>query len=108
MAILVVLGLLSAGLEGARDSVDVLHVGAASGHEEHHSFSGKASPDHPSSPDHPDTDGHSHYCHCGLHVPALFASAIAAPPKLQHVQRVTEPVLKALAHGPPPVPPPIA
>lgn len=100
---LVVLGLFLTGLEGVLDSVDVAHDGGASGlHEEHHSH-----PDDPSSPDHPDSDGHSHYCHCGLHVPPLFASASVTVLSLQDVSPVTTSAFYAMALGPPPLPPPI-
>lgn len=100
---LIVLGLLSTGLEGVFDAVDVAHDGSSTGlHEEHHSHSGD-----PSSPDDPDSIGHSHYCHCGLHVPPLFAMATVISTDLQHVQLVTERAFHALALGPPPLPPPI-
>ena len=104
ITVLVVLGLLSTGFEGALDSVDVAHDGGATGmHEEHHSHS-----DDPSSPDHPDSEEHSHYCHCGLHVPPLFASATLMTSNLQHVDPVASFTFHALALGPPPLPPPIA
>ena len=101
---LVVLGLLSAGLEGVRDSVDIVHDGdSAEMHEKHHSL-----PEGPASPDHTDPDGHSHYCHCGLHLPPLFAAATVTLARLQHANPVTVVELHALDLGPPPLPPPIA
>jgi len=104
ITVLVVLGLLTTGFEGALDSFEIAHSGGAAGlHEEHH-----AHPDAPSSPDHPDSENHSHYCHCGLHVPPLFASATVAIVELQHVDPVTISTFQALALGPPPLPPPIA
>ena len=100
---LVVLGLLSTGFEGVVDSVDVAHDGGASGlHEEHHSH-----PHDPSAPDHPDSDGHFHYCHCGMHVPPLFASVTVDTSSLQHVTPRSISSFHAMALGPPPLPPPI-
>ena len=104
VTLLVVLGLLGTGLEGAVDAVDVAHDDGASGlHEAHHSH-----PHGPAAPERPDQDGHSHYCHCGLHVPPLFASAMFAAADMQHVDPVTIATFYALALGPPPLPPPIA
>jgi hypothetical protein len=59
-------------------------------------------------PDQPDSDGDFHYCHCGLHVPPLFASVTLATAVLQHVDPVTISTFNAVALGPPPLPPPIA
>jgi hypothetical protein len=102
--VLIVLGLLSTGFEGVLDAAHVTHDGTATGlHEEHDPH-----PQHPSSPGQPDSEGDVHYCHCGLHVPPLFASVSLATSELQHIDPVTISTFNTLMVGPPPLPPPIA
>jgi hypothetical protein len=109
LSILVMLGLLSAGLEGAVDAVRIAHDPDPSApHEGHDHHSHPAPSGDPNEHGDGDSGGHAHTCHCGLHVPPLAPTVATVALSFRHVRPLTEPTLHASSLGPPPLPPPIA
>lgn len=132
-SVLLILGLLTASLEGAADKVTLSNLDGGSGphelHQQHH-WDGPANlgDDHARGRDHggghdhdrghdqggdaADHDGgdpsHTHVCHCGLHAPPFASHSIAVGSTGQYLEPLFDQARYASLSSAPLLRPPIA